>query len=1445
MNTQSRKKAVYAKSAFKSKGENRARTLLPAAQAEKPGDQIHPKTRLLKSKTLKHFPVVGVGASAGGLEAFTQLLQNLPVDTGMAFVLVQHLDPEHESVLTQLLAKTTSMPVSEVTNNLRVEANHVYIIPPNTCMAIARGVLKLRPREQQGRMPHHSIDYFFESLAQDQQELAIGVILSGTATDGTQGLEIIKSEGGITFAQDDSASYDSMPSSAVAAGCVDLVLSPKEIAKKLVQIAKHPYVAGQGLQSKLEKERDDRGDAATLPVSGGRETPRIGSVQARAGALARPRKAGTNDYAKILLLLRNHCRVDFSFYKPSTIQRRITRRMVLNKQNALGDYARFLKGNSKELDLLYSDVLISVTSFFRNPEAFDALKLKVFPSLIQHHRQNDPVRVWTLGCSTGQEAYSIAMAFTEFCDKIPRAPKLQIFATDLNEPLLEKARHGLYTRSQVTDISPARLKRFFVEEQGGYRVCKSLREMCIFARQNVLSDPPFSRLDLISCRNLLIYIEPGLQKGILPNFHYALKPGGFLFLGASESIGAFTNLFTAVDKKQKIFSKKSGPIPAYQLPISKGQPAEKKAITAPRQHVLPEGTRAELSAQREAERVIVNQFAPPSVLINAELEVLQFRGPTGAFLEPPTGKASFNVLKMARAGLMLPLRAAINEAKKKNNPVRRKNVRLDDSGHTRLLTIEVIPLKNLKERCYLILFEEALEPWHPGHSPLSAQPAEARGAFKTTGPAARSESRRVTELERELAETRDYAESLQEQHEAASAELQASNEEAQSANEELQSINEELETSKEELESSNEELITVNEEMANRNTELSRLNNDLINLQSSTKLPIVLLSRDLIIRRFSPEAEKIFNLLATDLGRPIGNVRHNLELPDLEEFIEDVITSVRERECEVRDKQGRWHFLHVRPYITADNRVDGAVLVLVDISAIKESEQAVIAARDFAEAIIRTARDPFLILDADLRVESANEAFYTTFKVSRAESLGRTVFELDHGHWDIPRLRELLQDILPRKSFFNNFEVTHNFEHIGPRTMLLNARTLSETHGQPARILLGIQDVSELLHFQEQLRRSELRYRRLFESSRDGVLVIDPDTRKILDANPFMSDLLGYPHEALVGKELFEIGLLKDEAASRAAFEELQKNGLIRYENLPLQTKTGQRREVEFISNLYQEGGGTVIRCNIRDITERKKMEDDLQQAHAQLADRADQLEQAVVERTTELTATNKQLQAFVYTIAHDLRAPLRSMQGFSSMLVEESGTALSETGRDFAHQISTSAQFMDALLMDLLTFSAIAQQRVELTPVNLEGVVQSVLSHLEKEIQEKNARMEIVGAWPAVLAHKTTLGQVLTNLVGNALKFAAPGVSLVVRLRTEERAEFVRVWVEDNGIGIAPDHQDQIFQLFTRLHGDKFPGTGLGLAIVQKGIERMGGSVGVESTPGQGSRFWFELRKA
>ncbi len=953
------------------------------------------------------FTIVGIGASAGGLEAFTQLLKALPQDTGMAFVLVQHLDPVHESALTQILSRATPLPVNEITDHQPVQPNHIYVIPPDTNLSIEQGILKLTPRER-ARMPHRPIDSFFESLSQDQRDRAIGVVLSGTASDGTLGLEAIKAEGGITFAQDDSAKHDSMPRSAVAAGCVDLVLSPADIAEELARIAKHPYATGSSFRVPTSPE-DVRAEATAhedddtpLPSGGSpREEPFPGERSSRppnrrssraavkrgkdaAGAAGSENgREAEQGYQKILLLLRSQSGVDFSLYKSTTIQRRINRRMILTKHNALTDYAAFLRGNAKELDSLYSDVLISVTSFFRNPEMFDALQLTVFPELLKQ-RGDDSLRCWVLGCSTGQEAYSIAMSFVEAAEKASRSRKIQIFATDLNDALLQKARHGLYAKSLADDITPERLRRFFVEEQGGYRICKPLREMVVFARQNLIADPPFSRMDLISCRNLLIYLEPTLQKKALPTFHYALKSNGFLLLGASESIGGFTELFEPVDKKYKIYAKKPAPTPAFHLPVRRAHSARSPSdrrpllpVQPPERLDSPDALRGELNAQREADRITINQYAPPGVLVNDALQVLQFRGPTGAYLEPPAGKASFDVLKMAREGLMIPLRAAITQATQENKAARKENVRVQRDGQVRTVNLAVIPLKNLQERCFLILFEESDELGKPG--------ARARAVEPPTAPISKeAEPSRIAELEVDLAETREYLRSMQEQHEAANEELQAANEEVQSANEELQSVNEELETSKEELESANEELITVNEEMSNRNLELNRLNNDLVNLQASTKLAIVLLGRDLTIRRFSPQAEKQFDLRAADVGRPIGHIRHHLlggplaaseeatpkpslqhsDVPtDLESIAGEVIANIRERECEVCDRAGRWYFLRVRPYMTLDNKVDGAVLVLVDIDAIKRSEQIVAAARDFAENTIATVRQPLVVLD--------------------------------------------------------------------------------------------------------------------------------------------------------------------------------------------------------------------------------------------------------------------------------------------------------------------------------------------------------------------------------------------------------------------------------------------------------------------------------------------------
>ena len=1410
------------------------------------------------------FPIVGVGASAGGLEAFTELLRHLPADSGLGFVLVQHLDPQHESALPQLLARVTSLPVLEVTNNLRVEPNHVYTIPPNTGLTIVRGVLKLRPR-QQGRTPARSIDAFFESLAQDQRECAIGVVLSGTASDGTIGLETIKAEGGITFAQDDSARYDSMPRSAVAAGCVDFVLKPKDIAKELARIAKHPYVAGR--PEKLGPGREDLASATAGQDNeialhpDGLAASAVGAEAARAQAGATPSRTGENGFRKILVVLRNYSGVDFSLYRSTTIQRRITRRVVLNKQDTLEDYWSFLRGNPKELEALYSDVLISVTSFFRNPEAFEILKRKVFPRLLRQ-RRDEPLRVWVLGCSTGQEAYSIAMTFVESAENTSHPRKLQVFATDLNDALLDKARRALYPKSLAQDVSPERLRRFFVEEEGGYRVAKTLREMVVFARQNLVTDPPFSHIDLISCRNLLIYLEPSLQQRAIPSFHYALNPEGFLFLGASESIGRFTDLFEPAEKKHKIYRRKSAPAQPLHLPLRKDRTQARPTDLAqppPPAKGLSEAhdaSRRELNAQREADRVTVHQFAPPGVLIDANLQILQFRGPTGAYLQPPpAGKATFDILKMAREGLVLPLRAAINKARKENRTVRKETVGVQQDGKSRDVTLQVIPLKNLRERYFLVLFEDSE---HILRASVSTEPRL---------PASKKETaHRLNSLETELSETRDYLQSVQEQHEAATEELQASNEEVQSANEELQSINEELETSKEELESANEELTTVNEEMANRNAELNRLNADLTNLQASTKLPILLLGRDLTVRRFSAPAESIFSLLATDIGRPLSALRHHLVLPaagtagpsasglgaplPVEELVRKVIDTVQEQECEACNQDGRWYSLRVRPYFTVDNKVDGAVLLLLDITDLKRIEREVTLARDYAEATIRTARDPLIVLRGDLTVERANDAFYKTFRVTPQETEKILIYQLDGGQWNIPRLREFLENVIPNNSFFNDFEVTHDFDHIGRRTMLLNARRLDNPSDLPEKILLGIEDVTE----RQRATEAAIRLASIVESSDDAIISRDLDGR-ITSWNRGAECLFGYTVQEAVGQPVTILIPPERVEDERDILERIRRGeSVARYETL-LQPKEGVRIDVSLTAAPIRNVQGQIIGVSTiaHDISARKRAEESLRQAQAQLANRAGLLEQAVSERTADLTAANKQLETFIYSVAHDLRAPLRAMGGFASVLVQEAGDSLNETGKGYAQRISDTAQFMDELLIGILNFSRISQQRLQLTPVNLGAVVASVVVRLEQDIQARNARLEASGPWPVVLAHQPVLEQALFNLLNNALKFVPPEIPPTIRLWSElvssdpapSDPQRVRVWVEDNGIGIAPEHQDQVFRLFNRLHGDRFPGAGVGLAIVQKAIERLGGNVGVQSMPGQGSRFWIDLQKA
>jgi two-component system CheB/CheR fusion protein len=1419
----------------------RTRPVKPAAP------RARPATRPQRSDAPGTFPIVGIGASAGGLEAFSALLARLPADTGMGFVLVQHLDPDHESALAKLLGRATSLPVHEVTDRLRVEPDQVYVIPPNHLLGISGGVLTLGPRPE-GRTPLRSIDAFLETLAADQRERAIGVILSGTATDGTLGLEAIKGEGGITFAQDESARYDSMPRSAVATGCVDFVLPLEAIADELARIAKHPVVRGG--EDWPRSAEDDRAaataheeDETPLP-SGGHGRPETAAGRARTEAARQQRSSAADTaseagFKRILLLLRNHSGVDFSLYKSSTIQRRIMRRIVLCQQQSLDDYARFLKGNAKELDALYSDTLISVTSFFRNPEAFEVIERKVWPTLLRQPG-DAPLRVWVLGCSTGQEAYSIAMAFVEAADKAPRMRKLQVFATDLNEALLEKARHGLYAKSVAQDLSPERLGRFFTEEEGGYRIAKSLREMVVFARQNVVVDPPFSRLDLISCRNLLIYFEPALQRKVFPVFHYALKTGGFLYLGASESVGPFTDLFEPLDKKHRIYTRRAAPTPGFHLPpagahLSSASGPEAAAPrhgrgSSPLQPLAQargaDAGQAELSAHREADRIAVQQFAPPGVLVNAELQVLQFRGATSAFLAPATGKASFDVLKMARPGLMLPLRALINRARKENRAQRRDGVTVEDDDGTQKVAVEVIPLTKLKESCFLIVFERA-----DGKPRRTATPRAGARRRGDGSPPDASLTDRTTELETELGETRDYLQSMQEQHEAAAEELQASNEEVQSANEELQSLNEELETSKEELESANEELMTVNEEMAARNSELLRLNSDLVNIQASTQQAIVLLARDLTIRRFSVQAEKQFHLTASDIGRPIANVRHGLGIPDLNTFVSDVIDRVRGAEREVQDADGRWFLLRVHPYLTLDSKVDGAVLLTVDIDDLKRSERTIAAERDYADAILRTTRDPLLILETDLRVHTANDAFYRTFGMTSAEVAGRAVYALGNRQWDIPRLRELLEEVPPRGSSFDEFEVTHDFPALGRRTMLLNGRRLRDGVDQSARILLGFQDITERKRAEEARRDGEARLKLALDVSKMGTFTWFVETDRG-EPDDQMLALFGLPPGGtLTLKEALTNLIHPDDRAGYAEAvaqaTEPTGTGLLRAD-IRVVRRDKSVRWLEVNGRTFFEGEprrATRMSGVAIDITERRKTELQLREA----AQRKDE---------------------FLAMLAHELRNPLAQVRTGLELIRLAGDTAASvERVRSMMER---QVGHMVRLVDDLLDVSRITSGKVQLKrePTALAFLLQQAIEAHEAAITERGLALtvDLPEAECLIDVDPTRFVQVLSNLLHNATKFTDRGgwIRVVAGVSPPDGPEppLLTLRISDSGIGMPAELVPRVFELFTQgtaVHSQ--PGLGIGLALARQVMNLHGGELSAHSAGlGQGSEFVISL---
>ncbi len=1346
-----------------------------------PKGEINIEKTLSKSANL--FPVVGIGASAGGLDAFKKLLRSIPENSGMAYVLVQHLDPSHESILADLLQKVTKIPVLEISDEIKVVPDHIYIIPSNKMLIANDGVLELSSRKLVSQnIRNRSIDLFFTSLAEVHQSHAIGVVLSGTASDGTLGLKAIKDNGGITFAQDEeSAAYQSMPNSAVEAGVVDFILPPEKIPAKLMEVVQNAFLYVHDEKSLLEQNEED--------------------------------------FKQILSLLRVRKGTDFTYYKQTTVRRRILRRMAITKNEGPASFLKYLRENKTEQDILYQDMLIPVTSFFRDPQIFENLCKLVFPGIVKNKEKESedskPIRIWVAGCSTGEEVYSMAICLREYLGE--NSEKLQIFATDISEPAILKARSGIYSANEVAGLSAKRLQEFFIKTPNGYQANKSIRELCVFANHNFLRDPPFGKMDMISCRNVMIYFEPYLQKKALITFHYALNPMGYLFLGKSETTSFVPDLFTSVGKSEKIFIRKDAPSSFMHTTSAR----KEQNITE--LNVIPQMENPKNDFQKTADDIMLSRFTPSGVVVNEAMDIVQFRGKTTNYLEQATGKPSHNLIKMAKDGLAFELRNILHKVKKDKTSVVKDNIPININGHQQYISIEALILPDTIEPLYLVLFHE-----HNNDISLSASNKAVKAKKISLQTKKEINQVRIEQLEKELAQSREDMRSITEEQEAANEELQSANEELLSGSEELQSLNEEMETSKEELQSTNEELIIVNQEMISLNEQITHAKDYAESIIATIHQPLIVLDENLRVKTASAAFYKVFQV---NKQETVGELIYNLgnkqwNIPQLRTLLDSLLPDKLgfksfEVEHTFPSLGQRFMLLNASEIYREKGNEKLILLAIQDITETKKIEGILKNSREHFRKLVKELPAAVYSCDAEGRINFYNDASVKIW--------GR-VPEIGVEKWcGSSRMLKLDETPIPLNKCPMAIALTEQRELAGEEVIIERpdgTQSIVFVHPQLEYNLSGeiigavnmMIDVTEQVSARKKVEESELELRQMADFIPQKISTSDADGNRIYYNRHWLNftdlsftDLKGLGWRRLIHPDDKEATIIKWDHCIQEGiefemeFRMLNKTGEYRWhlsQSIPVKDDLGITRK--WISSTI----------DIHDRKEESQRKDN-----------------------------------FIKMVSHELKTPVTSIKGYVQILLmmsEENRESLDpQLFKTSLVRIEKQVLKLTRLITEMLDLSRLEDNKLALQKETFE--INVLVAETIEDMSYSNANHEIIlhnDYHGFVEGDRDRIGQVLINFIANAIKYSQDNKPIDIHVTLEDK-NFVAVSISDYGIGIEEKDHLKIFDRFYRVGGKNeqtYPGFGIGLFIAKSIIERHHGFINVESKINEGSKFTFYL---